>query len=597
MVLAGLWLGCGQQANSAPAAELAKESTKPDAAKKSKAPAPTSAMPPEVEPNNPEPVETELIADPAEKPAAGDDSLASHLPKKLTMLFSANLQQLLDKGGYQEFLKSDIFEEALEELNNELAESILKDPAASGLNVAQPTHLFLNVQPPADDAEFGEPTVTGGLLVGVKNTAKLEKTLNELIGATGMPLKVMELDGYKQVAMAGMPVALGFTKNAFVIVGTNNEEKAARIPAMLKARLTGKTKPNASLRSHLAKKYDVAAWFDYAGLMEMAGEAIGEEDPAMAKLMEIYENLTYSSTVSFEPGAVTMDFSAAFGDEKEKFDAMGGKGIDAPLLNMVPDDSILAFAESLNMKPIRKMINEDVLPLFNEFEEFEEVIEMMEENLGITIDDLLSIPKGDFMLSWDSLEMAEGDFGPQPKFGFVLGLTVENWVAANKLINNPELQQAMAMLKGMFGIQFAQNQKALFLTTDKHAGAVAEGTTVNPIKGARRNTLGKNVMGGFIRFDRVADVVETMAEGEEEADQVVEVLRVFDEASFTSDMFSMKGKLTLNDKKTNSLKQIIDLSVELAEMAQEIGIGFPEQGFDVAAEPAPQGFEPEGSDK
>jgi hypothetical protein len=291
-------------------------------------------------------------------------------------------------------------------------------------------------------------------------------------------------------------------------------------------------------------------------------------------MMNLYKDLTYSSTVSFDAGAVTVDFSGSFGKkENEKFANMAGKGADASLLNMVPDDSILAFAESVNMKAVRKMFNEDILPLLEDNDEFGEVLELIEENLGLSLKELLSIPKGDMVLSWDSLEMAEGDFGPQPKVGFVFGFTVENWVAANKLINNPELQQGMTMLKAMAGIQFAQNQKALFITTDKHAAAVAEGTTVNPIKGARHNLLGKHVAGGFIRFDRVADVVEIMAEGDEEADKIVEVLRVFDEASFTSNMLSMKGKLTFKDKKTNGLKQLVDLSVELAEMAGEFGIG------------------------
>jgi hypothetical protein len=88
----------------------------------------------------------------------------------------------------------------------------------------------------------------------------------------------------------------------------------------------------------------------------------------------------------------------------------------------------------------------------------------------------------------------------------------------------------------------------------------------------------------------VADVVETMAEGDEDADKIVEILRVFDEASFTSDMLSMKGKLTFKDKKTNALKQIVDLSVELAEMAGELGIGndFEDEPADeaIAIEPS-----------
>ena len=69
MVMAGLWLGCGQQVNSA--------SPTPSA--------PSADAGDNTPVDQPEPEHTELIADPADKPAAGARSLASHLPKKTTM--------------------------------------------------------------------------------------------------------------------------------------------------------------------------------------------------------------------------------------------------------------------------------------------------------------------------------------------------------------------------------------------------------------------------------------------------------------------------------------------------------------------------------
>ena len=174
-----------------------------------------------------------------------------------------------------------------------------------------------------------------------------------------------------------------------------------------------------------------------------------------------------------------------------------------------------------------------------------------------------------------------------------MGLTVDNWVAANKLINNEQLQEGMTMLKSMFGIQFAQNQKALFITSKKHANAVAEGKVANPVKGAKRAMLGKHVAGGFVRFAGIADVIEVMAEGDEDAEQAIKILRKFDEASFTSDMLSMKGKLTFRDKKTNGLKQIVDLSTQLTQEIFDNGFGgvrepvAPEPGAD-AEEEAPR---------
>ena len=568
LVMAGFWIGCGEKTEEAP--ENSNEQAGPEAnAKNINAPSPSSQT--EAQPSIAEPV-TQLVANPVAKPAAGASSLASHLPEKMTMLLSANLKQLLDKGGHKEFLKSDMVKGFMAEINDELAIAILKDPAASGLDIAQQAHVFLNVLPPAEDNEFGEPLVEGGLLMAVKNAAKLEKTINKIIAATGMPLQVAQAKGFKQVAMAGMPVALGFSDQVFVIVGTSDEAKVLQVPAMLEARINGNNKLDDSLSAHLKKKYDIGAWFELSQLTSIMEAAMGE-DPLSDLMMDMYKDLTYSATASFDAGEVNADVTMSFGKENNQFAEMGGKGADSALLNLVPDNTIVAVAESGNMAAIRKFFNKDIMPLLLKNPEFEEVLAMMEQEIGLTLEELLSIPKGDIILSWDSLEMAEGDFGPTPEVGFLFGLTVENWVAANKLINNEQLQQGMTMLKSTLGIQFAQNQKALFITSKKHANAVAEGKVANPVKGAKRAMLGKHVAGGFMRFAGMADVIEVMAEGDENAEQAIKILRKFDEASFTSDMLSMKSNLTFKDKKTNALKQIVDLSVELAEMAGEFGIG------------------------
>jgi len=556
LVMSGFWIGCGEKTEETP--ENSNEGSSPGANTENTE-APSSGGQPEEQPSVAQPV-----TQPVAKPAAGSGTLASHLPDKMTMLLSANLKQLLDKGGHKEFLKSDMVKEFMAEINDELAVTILKDPAASGLDIAQQAHVFLNVLPPAEGNEFGEPLVEGGLLMAVKNAATLEKTINKIIAATGMPLQVAQAKGFKQVAMAGMPVALGFSDQVFVIVGTSDEAKVLQVPAMLEARINGNNKLGDSLSAHLKKKYDIGAWFELSQLTSIMEAAMGE-DPLSDLMMDMYKDLTYSATASFDAGELNADVTVSFGKESNQFAEMGGKGADDALLNLVPDNTIVAFAESGNMAAIRKYFNKDIMPLLLKNPEFEEVLAMMEQEIGLTLEELLSIPKGDIILSWDSLEMAEGDFGPTPEVGFLFGLTVENWVAANKLINNEQLQQGMTMLKSTLGIQFAQNQKALFITSKKHANAVAEGKVANPVKGAKRAMLGKHVAGGFVRFAGIADVIEVMAEGDEDAEQAIRILRKFDEASFTSDMLSMKGKLTFRDKKTNGLKQLVDLSTQLTQ--------------------------------
>ena len=87
LVMAGLWLGCGQQVDSAPAAPAADTGGDAPAAPSEAEPGNTETIAnPEAEPEH-----TELIADPADKPAAGARTLASHVPKKTTKGISAKL--------------------------------------------------------------------------------------------------------------------------------------------------------------------------------------------------------------------------------------------------------------------------------------------------------------------------------------------------------------------------------------------------------------------------------------------------------------------------------------------------------------------------
>ena len=53
-----------------------------------------------------------------------------------------------------------------EMVDNELALKILDDPEASGIDLGEPIHIFIKLGAPAE--EFGEPTVTGGLITSLK---------------------------------------------------------------------------------------------------------------------------------------------------------------------------------------------------------------------------------------------------------------------------------------------------------------------------------------------------------------------------------------------------------------------------------------------
>ncbi|MCH2378076.1 MAG: hypothetical protein MK236_01510, partial [Pedosphaera sp.] len=223
-----------------------------------------------------------------------------------------------------------------------------------------------------------------------------------------------------------------------------------------------------------------------------------------------------------------------------------------------------------------------------------EMTQEIENMLGLTIEDVLTIPKGDFLAVFDGLEL--GGEGMLPKF--LLGLTIDNKANFNKLLNNPLIQGFLPGLNA-FGIQIAQNEKAFFICSQNHGPAVNGGQAQKPAAKRHQKLLGGD-MGGYIQFDAVRALIQQLGEGEEEAQMIAQVVGKLDEATFTG-TFGDDGKqgtfakLTFKDKKANGLKQLVDLSMQIASMVGELrptlrgdlGAGVPEIEIAPAVEELP----------
>ena len=533
------------------------------------------------------PVATPVVATPVAvtpvakaAPAGPLPANAKHLPADSHMIFSINVGQMLKKGGYKELLESPIFEAMASELDDELLQAIIKDPAASGIDIDQPIHIFVKVATPAADDPFGEPAFSGGLVASVKNADAIETALNKLFASVGADVKRGKGEGYKTIMPPDgeeAPVAMGYSKDAFILVASSNPEDIAKIPGQLADRFAGKKAlaKDSKAAVLLQSKYDVAAWMDYESFMNMAFAAGGgllEEDPLTALTKDMAKDMEYTIAVRFEPGSVDVDMISY--TDSELYKGLSKGGLDKSLLKLVPNNAILAGAEAFNMKPVRDIMIKQVLPLLKNGEAAE-MTQEIENMLGLTIEDVLTIPKGDFLAVFDGLKLG-GEVGMMPQF--LLGLTIDNRANFNKLLNNPAVQGFLPSLNA-FGIQIAQNENAFFICSQNHGPAVNGGQAQKPAAKRHQKLLGGD-MGGYIQFDAVKALIQQLGEGEEEAQMIAQVVGKLDEATFTG-TFGDDGKqgtfakLTFKDKKANGLKQLVDLSMQIASMAGELGASFP----------------------
>ena len=178
------------------------------------------------------------------------------------------------------------------------------------------------------------------------------------------------------------------------------------------------------------------------------------------------------------------------------------------------------------MKPIRDIMIKQLLPLLKNGEAAE-MTQEIENMMGLTIEDVLTIPKGDFLAVFDGLELG-GDLGVMPQF--LLGMTIDNKANFNKLLNNPAIQGFLPSLNA-FGMQIAQNENAFFICSQNHGPAVNGGKAQNPAANKHLKLLSGD-MGGYIQFDAVRALIQKLGEGDPEAQMMAQVLGKFDEATY-----------------------------------------------------------------
>ena len=119
------------------------------------------------------------------------------------------------------------------------------------------------------------------------------------------------------------------------------------------------------------------------------------------------KDTAYTMTMNFEDGMVSTDFTA-YGNEEllEEMNLSKG-GLDKGLIKLIPENAIMVAAQAVNMEVARDMFNKHLMPLIeNELGgELDQIMEQMEEMIGLSMDELMSIPKGDFLAVWENLEM------------------------------------------------------------------------------------------------------------------------------------------------------------------------------------------------
>jgi len=517
---------------------------------------------------------------------------AKHLPKDNSIIISLKAGAMMKKGGYAELMKSPLMADLMAEIQDEFVLGLIQNPAAAGIDVDQPIHIFSSITPPAD--EFSDPGIKGGLVASVKDAAVIKALLDKLIVASELPLEPVAKQGYTAI-LPPMPVAIGYSKDSLIIIISNNPEDTPQMPGLLDDRFAGKNALAKDSRAAalLQRRYVLAAWVDSGKLLNLVSGLAGDlaelgANPLAGLSEKINEGSELTATVRFEAGSVEVGL-ASYSKQGLIEGNLSKGGLDKNLLKSVPDNAIVAGSAAINMKPIREFMIKEVLPPLKNGE-FAEFVQQAENALGLTFEELLSIPKGDFLLVFDGLHQEDEFEPPMPRF--LLGLSIDNKANLKKLLDNPGVAGGLAVPRA-YGMDLTHTDKGLFFYSENYAEAVQNGKVKNPANARHLAVLGQNDMGGYLKFAGVAALINQMAEGDPDAMMAAQLMGKLDEFSLKSTFGKVVGEqtfstqLTFKDKQTNGLKQLVNLITEIAQTAG-INQAFPgaDAGATVDSEPA-----------
>jgi len=543
--------------------------------------------------NGDAPIETKPLPK-VEEPKLPLPANSRHLPKDNSIIISLKAGAMMKKGGYAELMKSPLMAGLEQEIQDEFVLGLIQNPAAAGIDVDQPIHIFSSITPPADG--FGDPGIKGGLVASVKDAAKIKALLDKLIVASELPIEPVAKQGYTAL-LPPLPVAIGYSKDSLIIIISNNPEDTPQMPGLLDDRFAGKNALAKDSRASalLQSKYDIAAWADPGKLLALMGDLAGDlaelgANPLGALNEKMNEGSELTATVRFEAGSVEVGL-ASYSKQGLIEGNLSKGGLDKNLLKSVPDNAIMVGSAAINMKPIRELIIKEVLPPLKDGE-FAETVQQAENALGLTIGELLSIPKGDFLLVFDGMHQEDEFEPPMPRF--LLGLSIDNKANLKKLLENPGVAGGLAVPRA-YGMELTHTDNGLFFYSENYAGAVENGKVQDPANARQLAVLGQNDMGGYLKFAGLAALINQMAEGDPDAMMAVQFMGKLDELSLKSTFGKVVGEqalstqLTFKDKQTNGLKQLVNLITEIAQTAgiERGGLTFPGADAGAAVDIAP----------
>ncbi|MBR89876.1 MAG: hypothetical protein CMO66_01190 [Verrucomicrobiales bacterium] len=495
---------------------------------------------------------------------------ASYVPEESALVVTAHVGDLLEKSKISDLMSKGILQEmSMPRPVRKKIEDLFENPSEYGLNMMEPVYFFMMPDP------LGASYPAFVFTIPIVSRENFLDGLEDIVTIEGRPdrLLIKLIDELKKMDTVSPEdeVAFGINDEVFVVViqdipyserRSREEGVLAEVAEAVLEGGKGLAAADDSFHEHQTTLFDMGAWVNLGGLMEMVPAEELEDEFGQLGDLEKLKSFQLAGGIHFGQGEITGDM-AMYYDEKLLGD-WGGGGLGSELLNAVPEDSIMAFSQSMDMEVVQKWFD-DRPGIKGDMEE------ALQSELGMSLSEVLGAFGGDLVFALTGIEMVETRWGgstPQPAILF--GATIKDGDRVRKILAEP----ARELMKESGGpIRLVMRDDAFFFCSPKdRSGLEKNGAVSDPISGEKYNLLADNDSGLFVDSEELTKSLARTARDDEEMGFVLDSAEDLGLATLTwnTEAGAQKiwARIKMSKADKNSLEQIIDSAFSAAIAAQ-----------------------------
>lgn len=309
--------------------------------------------------------------------------IVKNIPDHAFLVASLHPGQIYEKG------EIESLENLTKKIDNEFAQSILKDPMKSGVNINDYLWMFVY---------FVQDEPVMGLTASLKNAGDFQKMVEELMEDADQ--EIIAHKGYSMVTPEGDEAAMAWNDDQVIFLASPDQVMTAGDWQSELVRLYDLTAEESvvsivDFKDFSGKMMDMNAWFTGDELKKVLEKTGALEDMELDLPVDLYNN--YGQVfVEFEEGAMVVRSETHLSDDVNKAAEslmVAKEELNADLLELAPgNDLLMGMAFSLDLDKAKKLMKNFNPP------GIDSVSGQIENITGVPGSEILDALNGDFVI-------------------------------------------------------------------------------------------------------------------------------------------------------------------------------------------------------